>query len=152
MAYRDEKSLAEVIFNGDKFLKKLWHYVVGWYCNINWVYILKPFEGLSWGPWLYWPPCNYSARTFLRFYLWNVAFPSSNCLLFFVPFLSGAAAAKGGGGSPLRGSPGAGQQPVQVVIKDSPIILAQVNHLPQNTTVLVSRNGRYYNRQERLKV
>ena len=89
---------------------------------------------------------------FLLFYLWNVAFPSSNCLLFFVPFLSGAAAAKGGGGSPLRGSPGAGQQPVQVVIKDSPIILAQVNHLPQNTTVLVSRNGRYYNRQQRLKV
>ena len=40
--------------------------------------------------------------------------------------LSGAAAVKSGGGSPLRGGPGAGQQPVQVVIKDSPIILAQV--------------------------
>lgn len=39
---------------------------------------------------------------------------------------SGAAAGKAGGGSPLRGGSGAGQQPVQVVIKDSPIILAQV--------------------------
>ena len=34
---------------------------------------------------------------------------------------------KAGGGSPLRGGAGAGQQPVQVVIKDSPIILAQVS-------------------------
>ena len=40
---------------------------------------------------------------------------------------SGAAAVKAGGGSPLRGGAGAGQQPVQVVIKDSPIILAQVS-------------------------
>ena len=40
---------------------------------------------------------------------------------------SGAAAVKSGGGSPLRGAAGAGQQPVQVVIKDSPIILAQVS-------------------------
>jgi len=42
------------------------------------------------------------------------------------PIPSGAAAVKSGGGSPLRGAAGAGQQPVQVVIKDSPIILAQV--------------------------
>ena len=40
--------------------------------------------------------------------------------------LSGAAAVKSGAGSPLRAGPGTGQQPVQVVIKDSPIILAQV--------------------------
>ena len=40
--------------------------------------------------------------------------------------MSGAAAGKAGGGSSLRGGTGAGQQPVQVVIKDSPIILAQV--------------------------
>lgn len=40
---------------------------------------------------------------------------------------SGAAAVKSGGSSPLRGSAGTGQQPVQVVIKDSPIILAQVS-------------------------
>ena len=39
---------------------------------------------------------------------------------------SGAAAVKSGAGSSLRGGPGVGQQPVQVVIKDSPIILAQV--------------------------
>lgn len=43
--------------------------------------------------------------------------------------VAGAAAAKAGGGSPLRGGAGAGQQPVQVVIKDSPIILAQVDSL-----------------------
>lgn len=43
--------------------------------------------------------------------------------------VAGAAAVKGGGGSPLRGGAGAGQQPVQVVIKDSPIILAQVDSL-----------------------
>ena len=36
----------------------------------------------------------YGARTFVLFYLWNVVFPYFNCLLFFVPFLSGAAAAK----------------------------------------------------------
>lgn len=43
--------------------------------------------------------------------------------------VTGAAAGKAGGGSPLRGGTGAGQQPVQVVIKDSPIILAQVDSL-----------------------
>lgn len=43
--------------------------------------------------------------------------------------VAGAAAVKSGGGSPLRGSAGTGQQPVQVVIKDSPIILAQVDSL-----------------------
>ncbi|XP_032222548.2 dynactin subunit 1 isoform X2 [Nematostella vectensis] len=47
---------------------------------------------------------------------------------------SGIAAVVAGGGNPLKGgSPlraaGAGQQPVQVVIKDSPIILAQVESL-----------------------
>ena len=47
--------------------------------------------------------------------------------VFFFSFVSpGAAAVKSGAGSPLRGGPGAGQQPVQVLIKDSPIILAQV--------------------------
>ncbi|KAL9983797.1 hypothetical protein ACROYT_G006027 [Oculina patagonica] len=43
--------------------------------------------------------------------------------------VAGAAAVKGGAGSPLRGGPGVGQQPVQVVIKDSPIVLAQVDSL-----------------------
>lgn len=43
--------------------------------------------------------------------------------------VAGAAAAKSGGNSPLRGGSGAGQQPVQVVIKDSPIVLAQVDSL-----------------------
>ena len=46
---------------------------------------------------------------------------------------------KAGGGSPLRGGAAAGQQPVQVVIKDSPIILAQVFvHLKFDSASLIS--------------
>lgn len=51
---------------------------------------------------------------------------------------------KAGGGSPLRGGAGAGQQPVQVVIKDSPIILAQVSvHLNFDSGSLISTKCHY---------
>jgi len=61
--------------------------------------------------------------------------------------VAGAAAVKSGGGSPLRGAAGAGQQPVQVVIKDSPIILAQVDSLKIALKHLKNENIRLKSQQ-----
>lgn len=69
---------------------------------------------------------TYSKKSLLAD-LARIGHPSSSSSIAAV--VTGAAAGKAGGGSPLRGSAGAGQQPVQVVIKDSPIILSQVESL-----------------------
>ena len=63
-----------------------------------------------------------------------------------INFPTGAAAGKSPGspmGGPLGGGPGATQQPVQVVIKDSPIILAQVSIKCVIFTGAVSGHGFY---------
>ena len=95
MVYKDEKSFAEVIFNGCKFLKEIvalrrWEvlqYQLSLQCKAFWGIIVGAVTSLA-------AMQYYGARTFVLFYLWNVVFPYFNCLLFFVPFLSGAAAAK----------------------------------------------------------
>ena len=85
--------------------------------------------------------------SFLSSALSLVAFTNITFVSLFLCFFlasSGAAAVKSGAGSPLRGGPGAGQQPVQVVIKDSPIILAQV--INSLSTIAVSNHLRHFSR------
>ncbi|KAK3739845.1 hypothetical protein QZH41_009088 [Actinostola sp. cb2023] len=61
--------------------------------------------------------------------------------------VAGAAAGKGSPGSPIRGLVGPGQQPVQVIIKDSPIVLAQVESLKIALKHLKNQNIRLKSQQ-----